>query len=62
MLPKTALLPIKISKVFPVNALIAGTDVVTAIRSTKIRLATALVECGSNEMEIIPAIGNSKAK
>lgn len=48
--------------VFPANALRAGMDVIAAITSTKIKLALALIECGSNGIEMIPAIGNSKAK
>ena len=60
--PKTRVLLIKISTAFPVKALTAVTDVVAAIRSTKIKLAFALTECGRNGIEIIPAIGNSKDK
>lgn len=62
MFPKIIVLLIKISRVFPVNAFTAGMEVITAITSTKIKLAFALIECGSNGMEIIPAIGNPKAK
>jgi hypothetical protein len=60
--PKTILLLIKISTVFPVNTFIAGMDVTTAIASTKIKLTLPLIESGNNGMEMIPAIGNSKAK
>ena len=47
---------------FPVNAFTAGTDVITATKRTNRKLAFALMECGRNKIEIIPATGNNKAK
>ena len=47
---------------FPVNAFTAGTDVITATKRTNRKLAFALIECGRNKIEIIPATGNNKAK
>lgn len=46
---------------FPVNAFTAGTDVITATKRTNRKLAFALMECGRNKIEIIPATGNTKA-
>lgn len=46
--------------VFPDNTLIAGIDVKAAINNTKMKLSFALIECGSNGIEITPA--NSKKK
>ena len=60
--PKTCVLLIKISTVFPVKALTAGIDVIAAIRSTKIKVAFALTEWGRSEIENIPAIGKNKDK
>ena len=60
--PKTTLFPMKISILFPVNALTAGVEVVTATRTIKIKFAFALVECGSKEIEITPAISNDMAR
>lgn len=62
MFPKTSALLITISIVFPVNALIAGMEVIAAIKRTKIKLAFDRIECGRNGIEIIPAIGNTKDK
>ena len=62
MFPKTNDLLITISMEFPVNALTAGIEVIAAIKSTNIKLPFALIECGRNGIEIIPAIGNNKAK
>ena len=62
MFPKTGALLITISTAFPVNALIAGIDVMAAINSTKKKLALTRTECGSNGIEIIPVIGSSKVK
>ena len=47
---------------FPVRALIAGTEDTTAVRSTKTKLAFARMKWGINEIDKIPAIGNSKAE
>lgn len=62
MFPKTGVLLITISTAFPVNDLIAGIDVIAVINNTKIKFTLALTECGSNGIEIIPAIGSSKVK
>jgi hypothetical protein len=53
---------IKISTEFPVRALIAGTEVTRAVRSTKTKLAFARMKWGMNEIVIMPATGNSKAE
>ena len=50
------------SKSVPVNAFTAGTDVITATKRTNRKLAFALMECGRNKIEIIPATGNSKTE
>jgi hypothetical protein len=62
MLPKTRVLLITKSIVFPANALKAGTDVIAAINNTKIKLAFALNACEKKGIEIIPAMGNIKDK
>lgn len=62
MFPKTRVLLTTISTAFPVNALTAGIDVIAAIKSRKIKLAFALIECGRNGIKIIPVIGNIKDK
>ena len=48
------------STAFPVKALTAGIVVIVAIKNTKIKLAFALMGCGRNGIETIPAMGNSK--
>lgn len=40
----------------------AGTDVTTAIRSTKTKFAFERIECGMNGIEIMPANGKRKDK
>ena len=47
---------------FPVRALTAGTEVTTAVRSTKTKLAFARMKWGINEIVIMPTTGNSKAE
>jgi hypothetical protein len=61
MFPKTRVLAIITSTSFPVNAFTAGIVVIRETRQTKTKLAFALRVWGNNRMDIIPAIGNSKA-
>jgi hypothetical protein len=50
------------STMFPVNAFIAGMDVMTASIITKTKLALDLIELGRIGIEMIPAISTIKAK
>jgi hypothetical protein len=60
--PKTIVLAMKMCTAFPINALTAGIEVDMAIRSTKIKFALALIECGNNGIRMIPPIENIKAR
>jgi len=62
MSPKTRVFLSTKSTEFPAKDLTAGMDVIAAIKSTKIKRPLALVECGRNGMETIPAIGNTRDK